>query len=157
MADGYGSPGAGHMRVRALFIADLHLGTRDCQAERLLDLLQSCDAELIYLVGDVVDGWRLKARWHWPRSHDDIVRCLLRKQQDGTRILYMPGNHDEFLRHSIGVRLGGIEVGQRGDPSRRRRTAAPGGAWRPVRPDAGADAAAGRARHLGLCGVRAGK
>ena len=98
MADGYGSTGTGHLRVRALFISDLHLGTRDCQAERLLDLLQSCDAELIYLVGDVVDGWRLKARWHWPRSHDDIVRCLLRKQQDGAHILYIPGNHDEFLR-----------------------------------------------------------
>ena len=110
MADGYGSTGTGHLRVRALFISDMHLGTRDCQAERLLDLLQSCDAELIYLVGDVVDGWRLKARWHWPRSHDDIVRCLLRKQQDGAHILYIPGNHDEFLRHSIGVRLGGIEV-----------------------------------------------
>jgi UDP-2,3-diacylglucosamine pyrophosphatase LpxH len=110
MADGYGSPGTGRLLVRALFISDLHLGTRDCQAERLLDLLQACDAALIYLVGDVVDGWRLKARWHWPRSHDDIVRCLLRKQQDGARILYIPGNHDEFLRHSVGVRLGGIEV-----------------------------------------------
>lgn len=110
MADGYGSLGTGRMRVRALFISDLHLGTRDCQAERLLDLLQCCDTELIYLVGDVVDGWRLKARWYWPRSHDDIVRCLLSKQQAGTRILYIPGNHDEFLRHSIGLQLGGIEV-----------------------------------------------
>jgi UDP-2,3-diacylglucosamine pyrophosphatase LpxH len=110
MADGYGLPGAGHLRVRALFISDLHLGTRDCQAERLLDLLRTCEADLIYLVGDVVDGWRLKARWYWPRSHDDIVRCLLRKQQEGTRILYIPGNHDEFLRDSIGLRLGGIEV-----------------------------------------------
>src|SRR5580692_11545291 len=110
MADGYGLPGAGHLRVRALFISDLHLGTRDCQAERLLDLLRTCEADLIYLVGDVVDGWRLKARWYWPRSHDDIVRCLLRKQHDGARILYIPGNHDEFLRHSIGLHLGGIEV-----------------------------------------------
>jgi UDP-2,3-diacylglucosamine pyrophosphatase LpxH len=114
MADGYGSLGAslptGRMRVRALFISDLHLGTRACQAEPLLDLLQCCEADLIYLVGDVVDGWRLKARWHWPRSHDDIVRCLLRKQHDGTRIVYIPGNHDEFLRHSIGLHLGGIEV-----------------------------------------------
>jgi UDP-2,3-diacylglucosamine pyrophosphatase LpxH len=110
MADGYGLPGACHLRVRALFISDLHLGTRDCQAERLLDLLRSCETDLIYLVGDVVDGWRLKVRWYWPRSHDDIVRCLLRKQQEGTRILYLPGNHDEFLRDSIGLRLGGIEV-----------------------------------------------
>ena len=114
MADGYGSLGTSlspvRMRVRTLFISDLHLGTRACQAEPLLDLLQCCEADLIYLVGDVVDGWRLKARWHWPRSHDDIVRCLLRKQHDGTRIVYIPGNHDEFLRHSIGLHLGGIEV-----------------------------------------------
>jgi UDP-2,3-diacylglucosamine pyrophosphatase LpxH len=118
MADGYGSLPTGlptslpmgHMRVRALFISDLHLGTRFCQAEPLLDLLRCCEADLIYLVGDVVDGWRLKARWHWPRSHDDIVRCLLRKQQDDSRIVYIPGNHDEFLRHSIGLQLGGIEV-----------------------------------------------
>jgi UDP-2,3-diacylglucosamine pyrophosphatase LpxH len=115
MADGYGSPGpdgirTDRLRVHALFISDLHLGTRSCQARHLLDLLQSCDAALIYLVGDVVDGWRLKARWHWPRSHDEIVRCLLRRQQAGTRILYLPGNHDEFLRQSIGLQLGGIEV-----------------------------------------------
>jgi UDP-2,3-diacylglucosamine pyrophosphatase LpxH len=114
MADGYGSLGTslptGCMHVRTLFLSDLHLGTRACQAERLLDLLQCCEAEQIYLVGDVVDGWRLKARWYWPRSHDDIVRCLLGKQQAGIRIIYIPGNHDAFLRHSVGLRLGGIEV-----------------------------------------------
>jgi UDP-2,3-diacylglucosamine pyrophosphatase LpxH len=98
------------IRVRALFLSDTHLGTRDCQATRLLDLLDRCDTPRIYLVGDIVDGWRLKARWYWPRSHDDIVRCLLAKQESGTRILYIPGNHDEFLRHSVGLRLGGVEV-----------------------------------------------
>jgi UDP-2,3-diacylglucosamine pyrophosphatase LpxH len=97
-------------RVRALFISDVHLGTRDCQAERLLRLLGRYDADAIYLIGDIVDGWRLKARWYWPQSHDEVVRCLLGKLQAGTRILYIPGNHDEFLRNSIGFRLGGIEV-----------------------------------------------
>ena len=110
MADGYGPLIAHTFRVRALFISDLHLGTRDCRAGSLLDLLARCDADILYLVGDVVDGWRLKARWHWPPSHDAIVQSLLRKQQTGTRILYIPGNHDEFLRHSIGLRIGGIEV-----------------------------------------------
>jgi UDP-2,3-diacylglucosamine pyrophosphatase LpxH len=110
MADGYGPLNSHKFRVRALFISDLHLGTRACHAGRLLDLLARCDADILYLVGDVVDGWRLKARWHWPPSHDAIVQCLLRKQQAGTRILCIPGNHDEFLRHSVGLRIGGIEV-----------------------------------------------
>lgn len=110
MADGYGALIAPRLCVRTLFISDLHLGTRDCQADRLLALLDCCETDQVYLVGDVVDGWRLKARWYWPASHDAIVRCLLRKQQDGTQIRYIPGNHDEFLRHSVGLRLGGIAV-----------------------------------------------
>lgn len=100
----------GVVRARTLFISDIHLGARRCQAAALLEFLTACEADRIYLVGDIVDGWRLKARWHWPRSHDNIVRCLLAKMQAGTRILYIPGNHDEFLRNSIGLRLGGIEV-----------------------------------------------
>jgi UDP-2,3-diacylglucosamine pyrophosphatase LpxH len=97
-------------RVRSLFISDIHLGTRACRAEALLGFLAACEVERIYLVGDIVDGWRLKARWHWPSSHDAVVRCLLAKLQEGTRVLYIPGNHDEFLRGSLGLRLGGIEV-----------------------------------------------
>jgi UDP-2,3-diacylglucosamine pyrophosphatase LpxH len=115
MADGYGAlltsrRADDRLAVRTLFLSDLHLGTRDCHAQRLLALLEQCDADQLYLVGDVVDGWRLKARWYWPASHDAIVRCLLRKQQTGTQIRYIPGNHDEFLRHSVGLQLGGIEV-----------------------------------------------
>ncbi len=110
MADGYAALVTPPRRARALFVSDLHLGTRACRADRLLSLLEGCEADTLYLVGDVVDGWRLKARWYWPPSHDAIVRCLLRKQQSGTRVLYIPGNHDAFLRHSIGLRLGGIEV-----------------------------------------------
>jgi UDP-2,3-diacylglucosamine pyrophosphatase LpxH len=110
MADAAGTLPRETGRVRTLFISDVHLGTRDCQAERLLHLLGRYEADVIYLIGDIVDGWRLKARWYWPQSHDEVVRCLLRKLQAGTRILYIPGNHDEFLRNSIGFRLGGIEV-----------------------------------------------
>lgn len=115
MPDAHGSilrdfPPGERFCARTLFISDMHLGARGCQAASLLDFLIHCEVDRIYLVGDIVDGWRLKARWHWPRSHDEIVRCLLEKMQAGTKILYIPGNHDEFLRASAGLRLGGIEV-----------------------------------------------
>ncbi len=101
---------AGDARMRTLFISDMHLGAHGCQARALLEFLQGCEVERIYLVGDIVDGWRLKARWYWPRAHDAVLRCLLEKREAGTEILYIPGNHDEFLRQSIGQRFGGIEV-----------------------------------------------
>lgn len=97
-------------RVRSLFLSDIHLGTKGCQAELLLDFLKHYDADTIYLVGDIVDGWRLKARWHWPQSHNDVVQKLLRKVRKGTRLVYLPGNHDEFLRDYLGSTLGGIEI-----------------------------------------------
>ena len=110
MADGRAPHADAMCRVRALFISDVHFGTRDCQAGRLLELLQSTRAERIYLIGDIVDGWRLKASWYWPPSHDAAVRTVLRLMQEGTRVLYIPGNHDEFLRTSLGLSLGGIEI-----------------------------------------------
>ncbi len=68
------------------------------------------DADTIYLVGDIVDGWQLRSNWYWPQSHNDVVQKLLRKARKGTRIVYMPGNHDEFLRDYYGTHFGGIEV-----------------------------------------------
>ncbi|MEM8812502.1 MAG: UDP-2,3-diacylglucosamine diphosphatase, partial [Pseudomonadota bacterium] len=68
------------------------------------------DAETIYLVGDVIDGWRLKRNWYWPQEHNDVVQKLLRKGRKGARIIYLPGNHDEFLRDYIGTHFGGVEV-----------------------------------------------
>ncbi|MCT4657275.1 MAG: UDP-2,3-diacylglucosamine diphosphatase [Cohaesibacter sp.] len=97
-------------RHRALFLSDIHLGTRGCQAEMLLDFLKIHDAETIYLVGDIVDGWRLQKGWYWPQSHNDVVQKLLRKARKGSRIIYVPGNHDEFLRNYYGAHFGGIEV-----------------------------------------------
>ncbi|RXF74989.1 UDP-2,3-diacylglucosamine diphosphatase [Hansschlegelia zhihuaiae] len=97
-------------RFRALFISDVHLGTKGCQAEMLLDFLRDHDAEVIYLVGDIIDGWRLKQSWHWPQAHNDVVQKLLRKGRKGARIVYLPGNHDEFLRDYYGTHFGGIEV-----------------------------------------------
>jgi UDP-2,3-diacylglucosamine pyrophosphatase LpxH len=97
-------------RFRTLFISDVHLGTRGCQADRLLDFLKYHDADTIYLVGDIVDGWALRANWYWPQAHNDVVQKLLRKARKGTRIIYVPGNHDEFLRNYYGTHFGGIEV-----------------------------------------------
>jgi UDP-2,3-diacylglucosamine pyrophosphatase LpxH len=115
-ADPAGSPappGAGEMparHVRTLFMSDMHLGTRGCQAELLLDFLRHHDAETIYLVGDIVDGWRLKRSWYWPQAHNDVVQKILRKGRKGARIVYLPGNHDEFLRDYLGSNFGGVEI-----------------------------------------------
>ena len=97
-------------RFRTLFISDVHLGARGSQAERLLDFLRSHDADTIYLVGDIVDGWALKSNWYWPQSHNDFVQKMLRKARKGAKIVYVPGNHDEFLRNYYGTHFGGIEV-----------------------------------------------
>ncbi len=82
------------IRVRTLFLSDLHLGTRGCQAEALLDFLKAYDADTIYLVGDIVDGWKLKSGWYWPQAHNDVVQKLLLKVRKGARLFYLHGNHD---------------------------------------------------------------
>ena len=106
------SPG-GPRRFHALFLSDFHLGTKGCQAERLLDFLRQHEADIIYLVGDIVDGWQLKAGWYWPQSHNDVVQKFLRKARKGSRVVYVPGNHDEFLRGGYyGTHFGGVEVAE---------------------------------------------
>ncbi len=95
---------------RALFLSDIHLGTKASQAGQLLDFLRDHEAQTIYLVGDIIDGWALKGGWYWPQSHNDVVQKILRKARKGTRIIYLPGNHDEFLRQFYGTHFGGIEV-----------------------------------------------
>lgn len=97
-------------QFRTLFLSDIHLGTRGCQAELLLDFLKFHDADVIYLVGDIVDGWRLKKSWYWPQAHNDVVQKLLRKARKGAAVYYTPGNHDEFLRNYLGTHFGGVEV-----------------------------------------------
>ena len=98
------------MHYRAVFISDLHLGTPGCQADALLDFLKSHTSDSLYLIGDIVDGWRLKASWLWPQSHNDVVQKLLRKVRKGSKLIYIPGNHDEFLRDYSGSVFGGIEI-----------------------------------------------
>ncbi|WP_296523959.1 UDP-2,3-diacylglucosamine diphosphatase [Rhodoplanes sp.] len=101
---------SGLRRFRTLFISDVHLGTRGCQADKLLDFLRWHEADTVYLVGDIVDGWHLKSSWYWPQAHNDVVQKLLRKGRKGARMVYVPGNHDEFLREYYGTHFGGIEV-----------------------------------------------
>ena len=96
--------------VRAVFISDIHLGTRSAQAERLIDFLRYCEADLIYLVGDIIDFWRVKRGPHWPQTHNDVVQKLLRRVRKGVRLVLVPGNHDEALRDYVGLRFGGIEI-----------------------------------------------
>ena len=96
--------------VRAVFISDVHLGTRTAQAGRLLDFLRICEAEQVYLVGDIIDFWRVRRGPHWPQAHNDVLQKLLRKVRKGTRIVFIPGNHDECLRDFAGMQFGGIEI-----------------------------------------------
>lgn len=98
------------LSVRTVFISDVHLGTPGCQAEALLDFLRCVECETLYLVGDIVDGWQLMRRWYWPQAHNDVVQKVLRKARKGTRVVLVPGNHDEFARRYLGHSFGGIKV-----------------------------------------------
>jgi UDP-2,3-diacylglucosamine pyrophosphatase LpxH len=100
----------GVRRLRALFISDVHLGAAASSAESLLDFLRHHEAPKIYLVGDIVDVWALKRARHWPQAHNDVVQKLLRLARKGTEIIYIPGNHDEFVRQYEGFTFGEITV-----------------------------------------------
>lgn len=104
------TPETASKNFKTIFISDIHLGSKACQAELLLEFMKYHDSEELYLVGDIVDGWRLKRKWYWPQSHNDVVQKILRKARKGTKIIYVPGNHDEGLRRYIGTHFGGIEV-----------------------------------------------
>jgi UDP-2,3-diacylglucosamine pyrophosphatase LpxH len=100
----------GAKRHRTIFISDLHLGTRSCQAELVLDFLRHNEADTYYLVGDIIDGWRLRGGWYWPQVHNDVMQKLLRKVRRGAHMIFIPGNHDEFARQFFGLSFGGIEI-----------------------------------------------
>ena len=99
-----------HQHHRTLWISDVHLGTTGCKAAYLLDFLRHNDADTLYLVGDIIDGWQLRRGWYWHRSHNDVVQKVLRKARKGTRVIFVPGNHDEFARQFAGLCFGDIEV-----------------------------------------------
>jgi UDP-2,3-diacylglucosamine pyrophosphatase LpxH len=100
----------GPFQVRTLFLSDVHLGTRACQAERLLAFLKRFECERLYLVGDIIDFWALRRSVHWPTSHNTVVQKILRRARHGTRITYVVGNHDEALREYLNMAFGGIEL-----------------------------------------------
>jgi len=100
----------GKLHVRSVWISDVHLGTPGSQAVALLDFLRTVESEHLYLVGDIIDGWQLRRHWYWPQAHNDVVQKLLRKARKGTRVVFVPGNHDEFARKYLGHSFGGIEV-----------------------------------------------
>ncbi len=101
---------ADRQRYRTVWISDVHLGTRGCNAEMLIDFLDHVDSETMYLVGDIIDGWRLKKKLYWPDAHNDIVWRILKRAKRGTRIVYIPGNHDEALRQFCGLDFGGVAI-----------------------------------------------
>ncbi len=97
-------------RYRSIWISDVHLGTRGCKAEFLLDFLKHHESEHLYLVGDIVDGWRLRKTWYWPQAHNDVVQKILRRARKGSQVYYIPGNHDEAARDYVGLQFGGVHV-----------------------------------------------
>jgi UDP-2,3-diacylglucosamine pyrophosphatase LpxH len=95
---------------RAIWISDVHLGTPGCKAEFLLDFLHHHPSDVLYLVGDMIDGWQMRRGWYWPQSHNDVVQAILRRAKAGTQVTYIAGNHDEFAREFLGLSFGGIRI-----------------------------------------------
>src|SRR5436190_20959235 len=89
-------------RLRTAWISDVHLGTRTSNTGALLDFLRDYEFETLYIVGDLIDVWQMRRGIYWPQQHNDVIQKLLRKARKGTRIIYIPGNHDEFLRGFCG-------------------------------------------------------
>lgn len=107
--EGAASEGKGP-RFRTIFISDFHLGTRRTQAGQLLDFLKHTESDELYLVGDIIDNWSLKRSWYWAQEHNDVIQKLLRKARKGTRITYIPGNHDSQFRDFCGQQFGNVRV-----------------------------------------------
>jgi UDP-2,3-diacylglucosamine pyrophosphatase LpxH len=98
------------IKVRGVWISDIHLGFRGCSADFLLDFLHQTECEYLYLVGDIIDVWEMKKRMYWPQQHNNVIRTLLGKAKHNTRVIYVPGNHDEVLRDFDGAVFGNVEI-----------------------------------------------
>src|ERR1017187_1375994 len=98
------------MRVRTVFISDIHLGFKGCSAELLLEFLHQLETDRLFLIGDIIDVWSMHKTMFWPQSHNNVLRTLLGKAKRGTQIIYVPGNHDEVFREYSGAVLGHLEI-----------------------------------------------
>ena len=98
------------MKIEALFISDVHLGSKGSNAEQVLDVLKQYQPEYLFLVGDIVDGWLLKRKFRWPQSHTNVIRKIMSYSKNGTKVIYLPGNHDEFAREYLDLNFGNIEI-----------------------------------------------
>jgi len=98
------------LKVRSVWISDIHLGFRGCSAEYLLNFLQQVECDYLYLVGDIVDVWEMKKRMFWPQAHNNVIRTILGKAKHDTKVIYVPGNHDEVLRDFDGAVFGNVEI-----------------------------------------------
>lgn len=100
-------------RFRSIWISDTHLGSKECKAEYLLKFLNSTESENLFLLGDIIDIWSYRKNKYWPQLHTDIIRAILDKAQNGTRVVYIPGNHDEMIKNYTGRMFGDVEIMQR--------------------------------------------
>jgi UDP-2,3-diacylglucosamine pyrophosphatase LpxH len=104
------TPARQTMRLRTVFVSDVHLGSRGCRADALLEFLKSVEVDYLFLVGDIVDLWAMRKNFYWPQEHNNVLRTVLGKAKGGTRVIYIPGNHDEELREFCGSVFGNLEI-----------------------------------------------
>jgi len=97
-------------KVRALFLSDIHLGSRACRAEQLLSFIKDYDHEYIFLIGDIVDFWAMSRSVYWPAPHNTVVQKILKKARHRVKVFLIPGNHDEALREYVGSSFGDIMI-----------------------------------------------
>lgn len=96
---------------RSIFVSDVHLGTRGCQADLLNNFLKLHSCDNLYLIGDIIDGWRMKKKFFWPEAHNLVIRQVINKQRHGSKVIYIAGNHDEFLRPWLShINIEGITI-----------------------------------------------
>jgi UDP-2,3-diacylglucosamine pyrophosphatase LpxH len=98
------------LRYRSVFLSDVHIGTRGCRADLLLDFLRRVECGRLYLVGDIVDGWRLRKSWYWNADFDAVLRQIMGMARRGVEVIYIPGNHDEMLRDWLGLEVAGVRL-----------------------------------------------
>jgi UDP-2,3-diacylglucosamine pyrophosphatase LpxH len=101
------------IRLRSVFVSDVHLGSRDCRAKELLSFLESIEADYLFLVGDIVDFWSLRRSFYWPEAHNEVLRAILAMAKEGTKVVYVPGNHDENIREFCGSLFGNVSIRRR--------------------------------------------